>query len=92
MMVQHANGKVEVECANRGNPISIEKFDVNMEPLFYCQKCGEFSNDDPREVDPTECPKCHEHLRSEIDVEPHGDKLYYVYACGGCGHCWTVIE
>ena len=90
--VQHANGSVEIECANCGNPMTIEKFDPAMQELYYCAKCGEFTNDDPREIDPTECPKCSAHSRHEIDVERYGNKLAYVYACTDCGHVWTIIE
>jgi len=89
--VQHANGVMELECANCGNPMTVNQFDPNMQPLYYCSKCGEYTNDEPID-DPTKCPECGQHRRYEIDIEKHGDSLYYVYACGECGHVWTVIE
>ena len=91
--VQHANGKVEIECANCGNPMTVEQFDPEMEPLYYCQKCGEFTNEDPMEIDdPTKCPECGQHRRCEIDVEDYGTSLGYVYSCGECGNVWTIRE
>lgn len=90
MMVQHKNGTAEIECANCGNPMTVEKFDPAMQELYYCAKCGEYSNDDPREVDPTVCPECGAQERREIDIVNTGTCWEYVYACGNCGHVWTV--
>lgn len=48
LAVQHANGKLDIACPNCGNPMVIEKNHPSMKPLYYCEKCGEFTNDDPR--------------------------------------------
>ncbi len=48
LIVKEVNGIQEAECPNCGNPMTTNKFDANMQPLFYCDKCGEFTNQDPR--------------------------------------------
>jgi len=92
MMVQHANGTQEAQCPDCGNPMSTNKFSEDMQPLFYCDKCGNFQNDDPREIDPGACPECGAQERREIDVENNGTSWGYVYACTKCDHVYTIRQ
>ncbi|MCJ7826461.1 hypothetical protein MUP56_02500 [Patescibacteria group bacterium] len=94
MIANEINGVQIAECPDCGNSMITEKFDANMQPLFYCTKCGNFTNDDPKEVDNTECPECHAYERREIgiDILIGGRGLQYLYACGECGHVWTITE